>query len=128
VADVLIDTSAWIEFFRRPRSRTAETVDRLIRDDVACVTGVVLAELLGGTRSAGERALLVERLKPLRFLDASQEIWVSAGHLAAGLSQQGLTVPLTDLLIAAVAQAYGCVVYATDAHFARIPSVRLHHP
>jgi len=126
VADVLVDTSAWIEFFRHPRSRAAETVDQLIQADAACVTGVVLAELLRGTRTAQERTLLLSRLTPLRFLEATQQVWIAIGTLAATLSQGGLTLPLTDLLIAAVAQAHDCTVYATDAHFTRIPHLKLH--
>jgi predicted nucleic acid-binding protein len=128
VASVLIDTSAWVEFFRRPASRAAETVDRLLKDDAACVTGVVLAELLRGIRSADERAVLLEKLHALPFLDTTQQIWTAAGTLAARLGERGVTLPLTDIVIAAVAQAYDCRIYTTDAHFTRIPHLTLYQP
>lgn len=126
MAKVLIDTSAWIEFFTRPTARVAETVDGLIKDDLACVTGVVLAELLCGTRTPHARDLLLAKFKPLTFLEATQEIWIAAGSLAAALSQRGLTLPLTDVLLAAVAQASHVSIYTTDRHFTHIPHVQLH--
>jgi predicted nucleic acid-binding protein len=121
-----VDTSAWIEFFRHPRSHAAETVDHLLKEDRVCVTGPVVAELLRGIRTAQERDLLLGRLQALRFLETTRAIWVQTGTLAASLSQHGLTLPLTDLLIAAVAQAHNCAIYATDAHFTRIPQVTLY--
>ena len=126
--DVLVDTSAWIEFFGRPRSEAAETVDRLLKEDQVCVTGVVLAELVQGTRTTQERALLLGRLQALRHLETTQEIWVTAGALAATLRQQGLTLPLTDIVMAAVAQVHDCALYATDVHFTHIPHLRLYRP
>lgn len=123
---VLIDTSAWIDFFTRPASRTAETVDRLIKEDGACVTGVVVAELLRGTRTTPARELLLARLQPLTFLETTRDIWIKAGELAASLSQAGRSLPLSDVLVATVAQTNNCSIYTTDLHFSQIPHVQLH--
>lgn len=51
---------------------------------------------------------------------------MAAGSLAASLSQAGRSLPLTDIVIAAVAHAYNCAIYTTDAHFNHIPHVKLH--
>jgi len=48
---VLIDTSYWIEFFNRPDTGRAESVRGLVEEDLAAITGVVLSELLQGTRT-----------------------------------------------------------------------------
>lgn len=127
MAHVLIDTSAWIDFFTHSASPAAEVVDRLIRNDLACVTGVVVTELLRGTRTTQARTLLLDKLQPLTFLETRREIWIAAGELAASLNQAGITLPLTDILIAAVAKASECSIYTTDAHFSRIPHVKLYH-
>ncbi len=50
----LIDTSYWIEYFRRYESDVSERVEEFIRDDQAAVTGVVLAELFQGARTNAE--------------------------------------------------------------------------
>lgn len=125
---VLIDTSAWVEFLRRFASHAAEIVDQLIKNDRACVTGIVLAELLRGTRSTQERHLLLDKLAAVPFLETTRQAWIEAGTLAAALDQQGRSLPLTDVLIAAIAQANNCSVYTTDAHFARIPHLKLYRP
>ncbi len=128
MANILIDTSAWVDFFKRPLSQAAETVDHLLKADQACTTGVVIAELIRGIRTSHEREVLVGRFSALSVLDTTQAIWIATGTLAATLSQHGLTLPLTDLLVAAIAQAYGCLIYTTDHHFARIPHVQLYQP
>ena len=79
------------------------------------MTGVVLAELLQGTRTQEERHLLSAKFQPLTFLETTQEIWATAGVLAAGLNRKGMTLPLTDIIIATV-----------DDHFTRIPHVQLY--
>ena len=128
LADVLVDTSAWVDFFTRPASETAGVVDSVLKTGRACVTGAVVAELVRGTRTAHERALLLNTLRPLPVLETTQESWVLAGTLAASLDQRGVAIPLTDLLIAAVAHLNNRSIYTTDRHFTRIPHVQLYHP
>lgn len=57
-ANVLIDTSAWIDFFRDSRSPTGDMVAELIRLDCAYLTGPIMAELLHGCPGKKEAALL----------------------------------------------------------------------
>jgi predicted nucleic acid-binding protein len=47
---ILIDTSAWIEFFR-DRGATAELVDAALREDEAAWCGPIATELRRGLRS-----------------------------------------------------------------------------
>ncbi len=123
--EVLIDTSAWIDFFTRSDSKAAEVVDRLLKEETVAVTGVVIAELLRGTRTPHERELLLAKFQSLTYLDVTREDWITAGSIAAGLGQRGVNLPLSDVIIAAVAQANDCAIYTTDAHFSRIPNIRL---
>lgn len=123
---VLIDTSAWVDFFTRSASRAAGVVDRLLEEERGCVTGVVMAELLRRARSAQARDLLLATLQSLMFLETTRDIWMASGSLAASLSQAGRSLPLTDIVIAAVAHAYDCAIYTTDAHFNHIPHVKLY--
>ena len=47
---VLIDTCIWVGFFNRNQSAERITVDPLLDDDRAAITGMILAEILQGFR------------------------------------------------------------------------------
>jgi predicted nucleic acid-binding protein len=120
---VIVDTSAWIPFFNRPDSTEKRIIDELIDRREAAVVGVVLAELLQGCRSAEERDELKEALLALPYLGVSQATWIAAGEISAGLLRKGMTLPLTDLVIAAASIEHRCSVYSLDAHFQKIPGL-----
>ena len=62
---VLIDTSYWIEYFNRPGTERATVVEALIGDDRVALTGMILAELLQGTRTEEEFSKLDPRWQQL---------------------------------------------------------------
>lgn len=125
---VIADTSVWIPFFNRPNSREKQTLDLLIDADDVALVGIVLAELLQGCRSHQERDELKEGLLALPYLEVSQSTWVNAGALSAGLLRKGITLPLSDLIIAALAIEHHCPVYSLDDHFWKIPDLPLFKP
>lgn len=125
---VLVDTSAWIEFFRHPHSTPAAVVENLLDRDSVCTTGVIVAELLQGTQSPKESATLIARFQPIDRLEVTFDLFVAAGELASALRRRGAILPLTDLIVAVVAHANGCSVYTLDSHFDRIPQVTLYQP
>jgi predicted nucleic acid-binding protein len=116
----LIDTSAWIEFFR---PKGDPHVKALVRDLVAikqaAYTCPVSFELLTGARK--------EELDDLRTgLDLASRIvllpehWDLAGSLIAKLRANGTILPASDLLIATVAFSVKMPLLAKDAHFETI--------
>jgi predicted nucleic acid-binding protein len=125
---VIADTSVWIPFFNRPGSSHKTTLDLLIDADEVALVGVVLAELLQGCRTPSERDILSDALLALPYFEVTQSTWSQAGNLSAHLLRRGVTLPLSDLVIAALAIEHGCSVYSLDAHFKKIPGVRLYLP
>lgn len=125
---VIVDTSAWIPFFNRPESTEKQVIDELIDQGDAAIVGVVLAELLQGCRSREEREELQEALLALPYLGVSQATWIAAGEISAGLLRKGITLPLTDLVIAAAAIEHRCSVYSLDTHFQKIPGLLRYSP
>lgn len=125
---VIADTSVWIPFFNRPDSPEKIALDMLIDSDEVALVGVVLAELLQGCRTQTERTTLSEALLALRYFEVTQAIWSQAGDLSAHLLRKGVTLPLSDLLIAALAIEHECHVCSLDAHFKKIPGVHLYVP
>ncbi|WGS87848.1 PIN domain-containing protein [Methylomonas sp. UP202] len=51
---VLIDTCAWIDFFKSKNGQLGDQVVALIESNQAAITGVVVAELLQGVKQEKE--------------------------------------------------------------------------
>jgi len=92
-------------------------LERLLDENRAAVSGIVLAELLTGIASEREQHFLEECFLGLPFLEADREIFAAAGKMGSALRKKGLTVPITDLLIAALAKTHGLTVLTLDSHF-----------
>lgn len=125
MTSILIDTSAWIDFFRNQSGAVGDVVATLIERDQAVMTGPVLAELLQGLRSRQEINTLRELFDVLPYIEISRRDWEQTGDSLRKLRQRGITVPLTDALIANVAKRNGCSVLTLDRHFEHL-EVPLH--
>ena len=121
--NVLIDTSAWVDFFRGT-SRTADAVARLIEKGQASICGVISYELVQGAKSDDEAIRLTGVLSALHYVEMTSELWIRAGNISAGLRRKGITLPMSDLLIGAVALEHGLEVLTVDDHFASIPGLK----
>ena len=120
---VLVDTSYWIEFFNRPESEEAARVRDLIQDDRAVLAGVVIAELLQGARTDAELAELRAALAALECVETTPELYARAGTLGFDLRRRGVTVPVTDCIIAAAAETIGGRLLTSDRHFRSLSNV-----
>ena len=115
----LIDTSAWILALRKGDSlRAKDEVDRQVLENRAATSGIIMLELLSGTRTKREYQELKEDLGALIQLETPAKIWERASHLAYALRRKGITVPSTDILIiTAIAMENGCILLHADRHF-----------
>jgi predicted nucleic acid-binding protein len=116
LARVLIDTSAWIEFFRQ-REPYHSKVTKLIDDDQVICCGIILAELMQGAKSDKELAVLDDFQKVFTFIPETPELWAAAGKLSGKLRRKGITVGLSDCFIATAAASVKVQVATLDSHF-----------
>ncbi|UCE17663.1 MAG: PIN domain nuclease [Gemmatimonadota bacterium] len=118
MSPVLIDTSLWILVFKEgaPEAPKKE-VGRIISEGSAATCGMILVELLGGTRTPKEYVELLEELQALHYLPVTDRVWLSASRLSFELRRKGLTIPSTDVLIASVALNSKCLLLHSDHHF-----------
>jgi hypothetical protein len=121
-SNVLIDTSAWIEFFRG-YSKVAETVTSLIETGRASLCGVIYYELLQGAKDGEEALHLPNALSALKYFEITTDVWIQAGHIAAKLRRRGITLPMSDILVGIVAMEHGLQVLTLDKHFSSIPGL-----
>lgn len=123
---VIVDSTVWIHYLRTPDTPTGRELLRLLDGDRIAMVGMVLAEVLQGSRGMSEFAQLRSWLEVLPYLETTKETWIKTGELSLQLRAQGRLIPLTDLLIAALALEGGHEVYTLDEHFQRIPGLSLH--
>jgi len=100
----------------------------LIDAEEVALVGAVLAELLQGCRSRKEREEVEEGLLALPYLEMTRETWIMAGEIASPLLRKGVTLPMSDLVVAAIALEHRCRVYSLDAHFEKIPGLPRYTP
>ena len=114
---VLVDTSAWIDFFRHQDGNVGDTVADLVERDQAILAGPVVAELLRGVRGSKEAGQLKPLLGALPYVEVLRLDWEAAGKSLRELRSRGLTLALTDAVIAAVASRHGLPVLTLDKEF-----------
>ena len=113
---ILVDTSAWIEFFRK-KDPYYKVILELIDTSKVCCLGIILAELLQVAKSQKELDVLKEFLHVFDFLPESTEMWRKAGELSYQLRQKGKSVGLSDCYISVVATANDATLLTLDKHF-----------
>lgn len=123
---IIVDTSVWVEFFRAPSSPLTRHLLGLLRSNRVVLVGMVLAELLQGIRNSKEAARVRRSLEALPYTETTRSAWQMAGEVSAALRRKGVTVPLSDLVIAAVALGEDCELFTVDPHFELVPQLKLH--
>lgn len=115
-----VDTSVWIPYFREKGSLSGDRLDELIEDNRVHINGIVLVELLTGTRSEAEFNRLASALAGLKFVPCDAESFLSAGRNGRALKRKGISVPLSDVIIATDCIDHGLVLIENDRHFEAI--------
>lgn len=117
----LVDTSSWIEQLRRDGDvRVRDRVEALLTTGQAAWCAVVELELWNGARGEHERTVLEHFGEEIPSLEITQSVWSDAMDLARSARDSGITVPVTDLLVAACAHRHGVEIEHNDNHFALI--------
>ncbi len=119
VREVLVDTSVWVDFFRRSANSPWRTrlVD-LLEKEAVVVVDPIFAELLYGAHSERERTVIRLLSESVRRPGLDLDIWRAAGALGNHYRAQGVTLALVDCLIAAVARRDSLELWTLDEDFA----------
>jgi predicted nucleic acid-binding protein len=124
---ILIDTSAWIAFFRG-HDPAASLVDEMLVNNEAALCGPVEAELRRGFVNLRERNKVMPLLEACHALPQPDRFWAEAGDLGFALRRRGITPKTMDLLIATYALSHAVPILTTDKDFAsmRKAGIALH--
>jgi predicted nucleic acid-binding protein len=123
---ILIDTSAWIASFKkRGNHELKEFMRQAIVAGLAVSSPIIMLELLQGCRSIEERDALKIKLESLDIMPFTLSVWERAYELGFSLRRRGLTIPTTNLIIAALAIENQNLLLHHDEHYEMITS---HYP
>lgn len=95
-------------------------VEQLLLSGDACWCPMVRLELWNGARGEHEKRVLRDFERHLPELGIGEEVWNEACELARRARARGITVPATDMLIAACARYHDVGLEHADEDFERL--------
>ena len=116
----MIDTSVWIDYFRDTNKGLNDFIDRLIDEDVVYINGIIKSELLIGTRTQKEYDLTKNNLECFTTLELDDRVFNEISKVGFQLKRKGITVPLSDLIIAVQCFEQQLILIEKDKHFEKI--------
>ena len=127
---ILVDTSVWIEAFRRAHSDEAAHLRALLDAGEVAMSPPIRVELLSGS-GAADLPRLRRVLSALPLFGPTVKSWDRMEGWVARAVRAGRRFGVADLLIAAVAAENGLAVWSLDGDFAEMAAlgfVLVHEP
>ncbi len=121
---ILVDTSSWIHLLRQNGNPLVRArVEAALRAGEACWCAMVRLELWNGAGGDQERKVLRDFERVLPELAITPEVWDKATQLAQAARSAGISVPATDLLIAACVRHHGATLETADSDLAMLATL-----
>ena len=114
---ILIDTSAWIEFFRKKDLGIYTLVVKLLKEKQAVGSGTIALELIRGGRTSKELNYLNDLFEVIEMVYPNPNSYLLAGKMGYALARKGHTLNVVDLLIAQQAIENNLTLLTLDNHF-----------
>jgi tRNA(fMet)-specific endonuclease VapC len=114
---ILIDTSAWIEFFRKKNLGIHTLVAKLLKEKRAVGSGMIALELIRGGKTSKELNVLNDLFEVIEMVYPDSPSYFLAGKMGYALARKGQSVSVVDLLIAQQAIENNLTLLTLDQHF-----------
>ncbi len=121
---VLVDSSFYIALARRGLDPLHALAAQALEGDLA-ICGVVRCEVGRGIRSEGVWRRFQAFWDVMLNVPTDNRLWTSVEEMVWRLDRQGLTLPLTDVVIACCALRIDAAVLTFDHHFSLVPELRV---
>ena len=125
---ILFDTNVLIDYWRKPK----ELLKLNISPDKFAICGVVKAELLHGAKTNEETNSLLKFFNSFNLLYTDEYDFEGVGFMLQTLRENGITLPLADVMIAFCAIKYDVPLWTQDGHFKLIqglyPELSFYYP
>jgi len=117
---VLIDTSVWIEFFRKRESPVSLNIREWLKLNQVYYTGPIVVELYQGAKTTKEIQIINQLLDTIHYVDITREHYHHAGLTSQKAARDGKIFSTIDMIIAAVAHDENLSLFSLDHHFLEI--------
>ena len=119
----LIDSSVWVEYLRPKGSiKVKERIRNILQKEEAVSCGIVIVEILRGSKDEKDFQILNESLKSLPQIPIDDVVIERASKWGYTLDRKGKIASTTDLLIASAAYKKARLIHL-DRDFELISSV-----
>ncbi len=114
---LIVDTSAWIDFFS---GRSVPLLEDALALGTVVVPPIVVSELVSGAPREADRTELVDLLEDLAIHETPRDHWIRVGELRRRMIEAGHPVSTPDAHVAQCALDRGAPLLSRDRVFARI--------
>ncbi len=121
---ILVDSSSWIHFLRPNGDPVVRSrVEAALTSGEARWCPLVQLELWNGAAGDREKKMFRDFEAVLPELAIDDDVWAGAYEIARRARAAGVSVPATDLLIAACARRHGADLETADSDFERLAAL-----
>jgi predicted nucleic acid-binding protein len=119
---ILVDTSVWIDFFRKISSRETELFKQALgRREQIFITGIIAQEILQGIRQDSQHDSVLNYLLLFSRIEDEFDDYLAAAKIYRTLRRRGVTVRSpVDCLIASLAMKAQVSLLHNDSDFTAI--------
>jgi predicted nucleic acid-binding protein len=114
---VLIDTSVWVDFFRKRDSLVSMKVREYLKLNQVCYTGPILVELYQGAKTQREIEILDELFDTISYVDITRKHYQHAGMVGQKAAREGKVFSTIDVILGVLAHDEGLSLFSLDRHF-----------
>jgi predicted nucleic acid-binding protein len=117
---ILVDTSAWIEFFRRKESPISLRLREYLKLNQVCYAGPIAVELYQGAKTNKELEVLYQLLQTIHYVEITRSHYHHAGEISHKAARSGKIFSIVDLILAVIVHDEQLKLFSLDIHFKEI--------
>jgi predicted nucleic acid-binding protein len=114
---VLIDTSVWIEFFRKKESNISSKLREYLKLNQACYTGPIAVELYQEAKTYKEIQIIDHLLQTITYMEITRTHYHRACLISQKAAREGKVFSTVDMILATVAHEEQLLLFSLDTHF-----------
>lgn len=114
---VLIDTSIWVDFFRKRETAVSIKLREYLKLNQVCYTGPILVELYQSAKTQREIEILNQLFDTIHYVDITRRHYHNAGLVSQKAAREGKVFSTIDVILAVLAHDEGLSLFSLDRHF-----------